>query len=119
MPFSLAIFSADSPIVRPVVDSAMAGASAARSFGRRLLHELRDDDLAEIERGQMRVMRARLREGRSEPANDRHARRVLPHAAKISTRESCRQPPRLTADGLLYAAVAPINCRNTNGRIPP
>jgi hypothetical protein len=34
MPFSLAIFSADSPMVRPVVDSAIAGASGARSFGR-------------------------------------------------------------------------------------
>jgi len=34
MPFSLAIFSADWPIVRPVDGSAMAGVCGARSFGR-------------------------------------------------------------------------------------
>ncbi len=37
IPFSFAIFSADCPIVSPVADSASAGASGARSFGRSLL----------------------------------------------------------------------------------
>ena len=66
--FSLAIFSADWPIVRPVDGSAMAGASGTRSRGRTRASEPRraPSDLAFCVSTRMRAMRRLCRIGTSE-----------------------------------------------------
>ncbi len=68
MAFSLAIFSADWPIVRPVDGSAMAGASGTRSRGRTLarLPRRAPSDFAFCVSTRMRAMRRLWRIGTSE-----------------------------------------------------
>ncbi len=70
------------------------------------LHELRHDELAEVERGEMCVMRSRFREGRSEAADHGDARGVLPghKGGSIAERLKGSEAQRLKGNGGWMAA---------------